>query len=281
MPSTIISSNGNCSEEEISAFKQLIYEYYAQEGRTFVWRNALNPYHILVSEIMLQQTQTYRVEDKFKQFMQAIPTLADLASIPTADLIKLWQGLGYNRRALQLKLMAERIMNEFGGSVPDTEEVLVTFKGIGPATAASICAFAFNKPTVFIETNIRAVFIHFFFHKNDSVTDKQLLPLIEKTVDKNEPRKWYYALMDYGVMLKKKYSNPSRKSAHYTRQSRFEGSDRQVRGQILKVLVDQPFVQEEQFVQMVNREADITKKILIALENEGFIKKINGFYHLC
>ncbi len=262
------------------SFKKKIYEYYSEHKRSFAWRNIDNAYYIVVSEIMLQQTQTHRVVDKFEQFIREFPNLESLANAPQDKVVANWQGLGYNRRALALKQVAERVVKEFNGIVPDDPDTLVTFKGIGPYTAASICAFAFNRPTVFIETNIRAVFIHEFFPKEKEVHDKQLMPLIEKTLDTKQPREWYYALMDYGVMLKKAHKNPSRKSAHHTRQSKFEGSDRQVRGAILKMLIADRSLSEQEFIEAIPREASKVKRIVSNLEQEGFIRYNKGYYYL-
>ena len=262
------------------SFKDQIYSYYIEHKRSFAWRETSDPYKIVVSEIMLQQTQTDRVKSKYETFIQTFPTIEDLAQAPLAAIIAAWQGLGYNRRAQALQLLAQRVMSEYGGKIPDAPEELVKFKGIGPATAASICAFAFNKPTVFIETNIRAVFIHCHFPTRTDVADAEILPLVAETVDKENPREWYYALMDYGVMLKKLHKNPSRKSAHYTTQSKFEGSDRQVRGLILKLLTQFPRLSENFFFDEVPREPEKIKSILGDLEKEGFIKHTQGMYQL-
>ncbi len=264
----------------ISEFKKKVSMFYEEHKRSFAWRNVDNPYYIVVSEIMLQQTQTHRVVDKFEQFIATFPTVEALAKAPQDSVIAVWQGLGYNRRALALKQLAERVVQEFASEIPNDPDILVTFRGIGPYTAASICAFAFNKPVVFIETNIRAVFIHEFFPKETEVHDKKLMPLIEKTLDVKQPREWYYALMDYGVMLKKAHKNPSRKSTHHTRQSKFEGSDRQVRGAILKMLVSDRSLSEQDFIAAIPREAFKVKKILLNLEQEGFIRYDEEYYYL-
>ncbi len=268
------------SEKEVTLFKNLIYGYYESNKRLFSWRNVDNAYHIVVSEIMLQQTQTDRVAKKYEEFLGVFPTIQSLAQASLDRVIATWQGLGYNRRAIALKQFAEVVVAEHGGAVPQDPEILVAFKGIGPNTAASICAFAFNKPTIFIETNIRSVYIHEFFKDETEVHDRDLMPLIEQTLDKNNPRTWYYALMDYGVMLKKTLKNPSRKSKHHAKQSRFEGSDRQVRGAILKMLVIGSTLSEEYFVETIARPAEKVKQILNDLETEGFIRYKKGHYSL-
>lgn len=228
--------------ESLKTFQEFIWDFYKQEKRDFAWRETTDPYHIVVSEIMLQQTQTSRVEQKYQEFISTFKTFQELADASFKDVLKLWVGLGYNRRAQALYGIAQKVVQEFDGVLPDNPEVLETFRGLGPATSSSIVAFAFNKPTVFIETNVRAVFLHTFFKDQDEVHDKELMPLIALTVDQENPREWYYALMDYGVMLKKKFKNPSKKSKHHIVQSTFKGSDRQIRGAVLRQLTHQDFV---------------------------------------
>ncbi len=221
-------------------FKQSIQSYYEREKRCFRWRSDICSYYVVVSEIMLQQTQTQRVEQKFDQFVAAFPHFQALAVAPLATVLALWVGLGYNRRARALHLIAQRVVADYGGILPDCAEVLKTFYGLGPATASSIVTFAFNKKTVFIETNILAVFLHVFFNVQKNVPDSLIVPLVAATVDHACPREWYYALMDYGVVIKKIYKNPSRNSRHYAKQSKFEGSDRQIRGWIIATIAHRP-----------------------------------------
>lgn len=226
----------NSIQLKVEQFKKNVWEFYTKNKRPFAWRQTWDPYQIVVSEIMLQQTQTSRVEQKFVTFLKVFPTFKALAESPFSEVLKQWVGLGYNRRALALHGIAQRVVNEFNGQLPDDVEVLKTFKGLGHATASSIVAFVFNKPTVFIETNIRAVFLYSFYKDQDEVHDKELLPFIELTACKKNSREWYYALMDYGVYLKKLHKNPSKRSKHYSVQSKFEGSDRQIRGAIVRLL---------------------------------------------
>ena len=232
----MIIQSKNISPESLKEFQAFVWDFYKQEKRLFAWRETTNPYFIVVSEIMLQQTQTSRVVEKYNLFIQTFPTFESLANASFKEVLKVWVGLGYNRRAQALQGIAQKIVNEHSGVLPSSPEILQTFKGLGPATASSIVTFAFNKPTVFIETNVRAVFLHSFFKDQDEVHDKELMPLVALTVDEINPREWYYALMDYGVYLKKTYKNPSKKSKHHTEQSAFEGSDRQIRGAVLRQL---------------------------------------------
>lgn len=262
------------TDVEVNHFRALVWQFYAQYKRSFAWRNSNNPYHIMVSEIMLQQTQTDRVITKFDQFIDAFPTVAFLAQADLRDVLGVWQGLGYNRRGKALWENAQRIMQDFSGTIPADPAVLSTFAHIGPNTAASIAAFAYNKPVIFIETNIRAVYLHSFFKHQNDIHDKQLMPLIAQTLDQTDPRQWYYALMDYGVYLKKTFANPSRASAHYAAQSKFEGSDRQIRGRIIKQLTLGSFDKQQLFVYL-GKEHERYEKIIQGLLADGLIKVTN------
>ena len=263
----------NLTSEEVRKFRNMIYRYYGKHGRNLPWRLTSDPYHILVSEIMLQQTQVQRVMGKYEQFTRKFPDFPSLARSPLRMILKEWQGLGYNRRAMALKRIAQKVMKEFRGNLPASVETLITFPGIGRATASSIAAFAFHEPTVFIETNIRRVFIHSFFHDTSNIKDVEILPLVEKTLDTSNPREWYYALMDYGVMLKKGYENPNRRSAHYQKQTPFQGSNRQVRGMILKVLTRESYISEREIMRKLQMSSEILSGNLIQLQKEGFIKR--------
>lgn len=262
------------SSDDLSSFKQMIWNHYAQHGRYFTWRHTYDPYHILVSEIMLQQTQTDRVVHKYEQFLHHFPTVEFLAQATLKDVLTQWQGLGYNRRGMYLHRLAQEIMQKYQGIIPQNPMLLEQLPGIGYATARSICAFAFNMPTVFIETNIRAVYLHNFFPQQTDIHDKQLMPFIEQTVDTTNPREWYYALMDYGVMLKKTFKNPSRKSKHHTVQSKFEGSDRQIRGAIIRMLIKKSMT-KDQLINALGGDKQRASNILHKMIRENIVKEDN------
>jgi A/G-specific adenine glycosylase len=262
----------------IREFRSIVLDHYRTRGRELIWRRTTDPYCILVSEIMLQQTRVERVAQKFPVFIAAFPDFESLAGATLADVLAVWQGMGYNRRAISLQKCAQRVIADYGGMLPADAEILATFPGIGRATASSICAFAFNQPVVFIETNIRRVFIHFFFLNCESVTDAQILPLVKQALYQKDPRTWYNALMDLGTDLKKTVPNPNRRSRHYTRQSAFEGSDRKIRGIILKILLTGPAQEIEELIQNAGGERDRVLRIIGALKKEGFLKTTgNGF----
>ena len=264
-------SRDDNSRPGILEFQQMVLSYYNNYGREMAWRATTDPYLILVSEIMLQQTQVERVKIKFPEFIEAFPDFAALAAAPLDNVLSVWQGMGYNRRAIALQKCAIRVINEYNGILPADVDLLATFPGIGRATASSIAAFAFNLPVVFIETNIRRVFIHFFFSGTDTVSDADLLPIVEKSLCKENPRVWYWALMDLGSALKKTVPNPNRRSVHYSKQSPFEGSDREIRGTIIRMLLSDPGMIEKQLLAIRIDDPARIKKILAALISEGFI----------
>ncbi len=237
------------------------------------WRDTRDPYRILVSEVMLQQTQVDRVRAKYQEFLAAFPDIAALASAPLDRVLALWQGLGYNRRAMALHRSAGVIQREHRGLVPDDPEALVALPGIGAATAAAIRAFAFDAPVAFVETNIRRVFLHEFFPGRTAVADSELLPLVAAALDRRRPREWYYALMDYGADLARRVPNPNRRSSGYTRQSRFEGSDRQARGAILRALVGGRALAAAACAKAAGVERDRAIQLLGDLEREGFLRR--------
>lgn len=258
-------------------FVSLVWGYYDKHGRELPWRRTADPYAIMVSEIMLQQTQVSRVIPKFLAFLQTFPTVYDLADAPLSEVLKAWSGLGYNRRAKYLHESAKVITQKYHGTFPQKLDDLTALPGIGVNTAGAILAYAYNIPVVFIETNIRTVYIHHFFADKSNVTDKELLPIIKKTVDAKNPREWYWALMDYGSFLKQTVGNLSRSSKHYAKQTPFEGSKRKVRGAILRSLASRN-------LELVELEAltddNRTHAILKDLVAEGLISEKDGSYQL-
>jgi A/G-specific adenine glycosylase len=254
-----------------SAFQKIVWDYYRKYGRDLPWRNTKDAYRITVSEIMLQQTQVERVIPYYERFIKKFPSFKALARAPVNQVLLGWQGLGYNRRALNLQKLAQIVAEQYKGKLPDTVEELDALPGIGKGTAGSLSAFVFNKPVAFIETNIRRVFIHHFFADKKVVHDEDILKLVEKTADKKNAREWYYALMDYGSHLRKKVENPNRKSAHYSKQSKFEGSDRQLRGELLRNLLRKKEIDVKQFAKAHHEPVARVKNILIMLREEGFL----------
>lgn len=255
--------------------------YYRRHGRhDLPWRLDTSPYAVYVSEVMLQQTQVRRVQSKFIEFTHVLPSFEALNESSQAGALKLWQGLGYNRRALWLKRGAEVVVNDFGGELPQSKQELMSLPGIGPNTAGSIAAFAFNKPEVFIETNIRRVFLHHCFADAFGVDDKLVLPLVKRSLAGKQPREWYWALMDYGSYLASQVPNPNRRSKQYGKQSRFSGSDRQIRGEMLKLLLSGAESKQSLLAKLTHLSTDSQRieAILNQLVLEGFIERTKNNY---
>ncbi|MEJ5330065.1 MAG: A/G-specific adenine glycosylase [Desulfobaccales bacterium] len=253
---------------EVANFRREIYRHYALHGRRLPWRETRDPYAIWVSEIMLQQTPVARVLPRYPVFLAAFPDFAALHRAPLSRVLAVWQGLGYPRRALALKETAGRVLIDHGGRLPQEPEELQQLPGIGPATAGAVCAFAFEVPVAFIETNIRRVFRHFFFSREAEVPDRELLPLVARTLDRRRVREWYYALMDYGVWLKKQGvagNGPAKRQAPYG------GSDRQVRGEILRALLATPGLTPEELAAALGRDLLRVRRLLTELGAEGFL----------
>jgi len=268
------------SEKAIGKFRAAILNHYSEHGRVLPWRSTDNPYYIFVSEFMLQQTQVERVLKKYGPFIEAFPDFLTLHNARLQRVLSVWQGLGYNRRCLYMKMCASLIQQRYNGWLPDSVETLIQLPGIGRSTASALVTFSYNKPTVFLETNIRTVFLHFFFPEKQKVSDSAILPLIERTLDVQNPRTWYYALMDYGTMLKSSMRNLNKRSTTYRKQSPFEGSKRQVRGKVLKILIAEPHLSAYEIALRVNNDPSKVRKILFELGTEGFIRKNGKMYRI-
>lgn len=254
-------------------FVKTVWQYYDRHGRQhLLWRKTRNPYRILVSEIMLQQTQVDRVLPKYQAFLKQFPTIHSLAEAPLGEVLRAWQGLGYNRRARMLHECAKEVVTRYGGRFPKTHAELVALPGIGHYTAGAVLAFAYGIPVAIVETNIRSVFIHHFFGDDTDVSDNNIVELVERTMDPERIREWYYALMDYGAYIKKAHGNPNSRSRHYARQSAFKGSDRQIRGAILRLLAEKDASRKDLHAQLPF-EMDRIDAQLEKLEREGMIQK--------
>ncbi len=266
--------------EQIADFQNTVWDYYQQHSRDLPWRTTgvdgtYDPYKIMLSEIMLQQTQVNRVIEKYNQFLKVFPDISSLAAANLGAVLTLWSGLGYNRRAKYLHESAKAVMQ--AGSFPVTLEALKALPGVGHNTAAAILVYAYNQPIPFIETNIRTVYIHHFFEDQSEVSDKELLPVVSASIDRQNPREFFWALMDYGTHLKQTEGNVSRRSAHYSRQSAFTGSLRQVRGRVLKLLAVQPVSRDQLLMQISDTRIS---EVLQALSQEGLITEEDGMFTL-
>lgn len=276
------------SAADMAAFVSDVREQGRALYRDLPWRNTRDPYEIWISEVMLQQTQVARVLTRWERFLSRFPTVDALAAASPGDVVEEWQGMGYNRRALALKRAADICAARYGGAMPEGVEELVKLPGIGEATAAGITAFSRDVPCIYIETNVRAVFIHRFFPDEERVTDRQLRPLVEAACPTEDVRGWYYALLDVGAHLKRTQVNPSRRAAAYTRQSAFEGSRRQKRSWLLREVMASPGIESEELMARLNRiereagrdgvDRATFDSIMGDLEREGFfVRSASGW----
>ncbi len=263
---------------DVNDFQEIIWQKGDELFRPMPWREDTRPYYVLVSEIMLQQTQVDRVIPKFEAFIQRFPSIEDLAEAPLADVLTLWSGLGYNRRAKFLHEAAKMVVGVFEGEFPSEVSELVRLPGVGVNTAGAIMAYSFNKPVVYIETNVRTVYFYHFFQGQGEISDKQLKEIAETTIDREHPRQWYWALMDYGSYLKRQGAGLNDVSRHYKKQSQLKGSIREIRGQILKALTseDKTSAQLQELVEVDERFAPA----LEGLMKDGLISQTNGSLHL-
>jgi len=263
---------------DILEFQETVWEKGRELFRDMPWREDTRPYYVMVSEIMLQQTQVDRVIPKFNAFIERFPTVEILAKASLGEVLQMWSGLGYNRRAKFLHEAAIKIMGEYSGTFPDTPQGLISLPGIGVNTAGAILAYSFNTPSIFIETNIRTVYFYNFFLEHEEVSDTELRAVVEATIDTEHPREWYWAMMDYGSYLKRQGIGQNNKSRHYKKQSPLKGSVREVRGQILKLLTTADFDELELRTELVADER--FEPALMSLEKEGLISKTNQTFHL-
>lgn len=259
-------------------FRGRVWTHYREAGRhSLPWRLTRDPYAVLVSEVMLQQTQVPRVVPKYEEFLAEFPTVDALAAAPLEAVLRAWQGLGYNRRALWLKRAAEVLSERYRGQVPCDRAALEKLPGVGATTASGVLAFAFGLPAPYLETNVRAAYLHEFFPDAESVPDSAIMPLVEMTIDEDDPREWFYALLDYGYWLKRAYPNPSRRSAHHARQSPFEGSRRQKRARLLRAVLERPERSTDEITAALEScTAGEVVSLLEELEAEGFVVREGG-----
>jgi A/G-specific adenine glycosylase len=271
--------------QSVSSFRKKVLSYHSRYGRhTLPWRKTTDPYKILVSEIMLQQTQVERVIPKYKAFIKKFPNVQSLANASLGDVLTLWVGLGYNRRAKYLYEAARSIYVQHGGVFPKTVAELQSLPGVGAYTAGAVAAFAYSTPVAMLETNIRTVLLHHYYDSAGprTISDTELLLLTKRVLPKQHIRTWYYALMDYGVYIKKTYGSNNHQSKHYTKQSIFNGSDRQVRGSIIRVLSNTRIPLS---LVLLKKQCDYSavsqlNAQLTALHTEGLIEKQGTKYRL-
>lgn len=259
----------------MNEFKEVVWSYYHKNARVMPWRDDPSFYHVLVSEIMLQQTQVARVLVKYAEFLEQFPRIADLAAAPLAQVLTVWQGLGYNRRARFLHQAAKHIVET---GQPNNLAGLMALPGVGHNTAAAIMNYAYEVPVPYVETNIRTVYFYHFFPNQVEVSDKQILALVEQTLDAEHPREWFWALMDYGAYLKSHGLGCIKTSKHYVKQAPLKGSVREVRGAIIRALAQQHYSLAQ--LKQVTPVDERFSKALSGLVRDGLVTKTGAYYHL-
>lgn len=260
------------------AFREIVWGEGRARYRDMPWRDDTRPYYVFVSELMLQQTQVDRVIPKFTAFIAAFPTEHALAQASLADVLRLWQGLGYNRRAKYLHDAAKMIDAEFHGVFPTEKSDLLRLPGVGPNTAGAILNYAYNTAEAFIETNVRTVYFHHFYPDGDVVSDKDLLALVARTIDRHHPREFYWALMDYGSWLKRQGVGRLAQSRHYKKQSPLKGSVREIRGQVVRELAKHSLRDAQlRSVVTIDERYDVA---LQGLLRDGLVMYSDEMYHL-
>lgn len=250
----------------------MIFSWWKDNLRDLPWRRTRNPYHILVSEVMLQQTQVSRVLPKYTEFLAAFPDVYSLAAARPAEVLTLWRGLGYNRRALYLQKAAKVIVADYTGVFPDSETALIKLPGLGLYTARAIMVFAFEKNVAMVDTNIRQIITHYLF---GGLPQKE--KLIQETADKLVPPgrawEWHQALMDFGALAMAK----EKKTMHIVKkQAPFKDSDRYYRGRIIDVLrvgsaKELPLVAD--FVREYGKTPAFFHRIIDGLMKDGLLVK--------
>jgi A/G-specific adenine glycosylase len=268
------------SSKEVKEFQKIVLKYWKENGRhSLPWRKTKDPYKILVSEVMLQQTQVDRVVPYYKNFLKKFPTVQKLSKSDLVDVFKVWSGLGYNRRAKYLRDAAVVVIQKHNGKFPKSYEKLRELPGVGDYTARALRVFAFNEPDILFETNIRTAFTHHFFSDAKQIRDAELLPLLLEASDGQNPREWHWALMDYGAHLKRSGVRLNQKSVHYTKQTPFEGSLRQMRGRLLRRLMDGP-ITKASFKKIDSKNAYHISMALQGMEREGLVIKEKDIWRI-
>ena len=261
----------------IVQFRKVVWAYYKKHGRcTLPWRKTRDPYKILVSEVMLQQTQVERVIPFYTKFIKKFPTAKKLATVALSDVLKSWQGLGYNRRAKMLQGAAK----EMAARKINTVLELETLPGVGAYTAHAVATFAWNEDVIFVETNIRTAVIQHFFSDKKEVKDFEIEEILEDALPRGKAREWYSALMDYGASLKRSGISHNARSTTYAKQSAFSGSLREARGAILRELAHSG-APPARLINLlgVERRAQM-RTALRALFAERLVKKVEQNYAL-
>lgn len=265
----------NLDQSTISSFQQKILQYYQKNKRDLPWRHTTDPYSILLSELMLQQTQVSRVIEYYTKWLHTWPTIQHLSKANRKDVLQAWIGLGYNTRGINLHKASQIIVEHYNGDVIAAMDDYKKIPGVGKYTSQAVKIFSTNADIITVDTNIRRIFIHEFNLPQD-ISDSKLWSIAQYCLPKGKSRQWHNALMDYGATyLTSKKTGISPK----TTQSTFEGSDRQIRAQILRDLLTKPLTLQD-LTNQYNHSSDRLLKILEKMKKQEIIKQENKTYYL-
>ncbi|MDY6769142.1 MAG: A/G-specific adenine glycosylase [Candidatus Nanohaloarchaea archaeon] len=277
---------------DVEQLQDELLDWYQENKRDLPWRRTDDPYEVLVAEIMLQQTQVSRVVPKWEAFLDRFPTVEELADAPLGDVLELWDGLGYNNRAKYLKQAAEQVVDEFGGEFPRDPEQLEELQGVGEYTANAVASFAFNNGGPVFDTNVRRLLYRF----HGAAGDDELKAFHEQIFPEGESRVWNNAVMELGAEVcvdgtprcrecpwrqdctafrKKNFETPDIQS-----QSSFEGSWRQYRAKVLKLLMDAALDRDAIEEELALPDEYDLDELLAELQEEGMIEETGGEYRL-
>lgn len=266
------------SKKQITSFRQKIFLWWPPHRRDLPWRHTRDPYRIMVSEVMLQQTQVLRVIDKYNEFIEAFPTVKDLAQASPAQILRIWKGMGYNRRALYLRSSAQIICDQYNGQIPNNYELLTRLPGLGTYTARAIMVFAYGQEVPLVDTNIRQIITHFFFSnqaqglalmgRKGRALEKDIEDIARQLIPPGKSWEWHQALMDYGAIAMTNIQIPI---TNKKKQKPFKDSNRYYRGRIVDRLREGE-AQEKEFLEECASAYGKSKKFLVGIL-DGLIKE--------
>lgn len=265
------------SQQRISSFQKYIVRWWKTHRRDLPWRHTHDPYKICVSEVMLQQTQVSRVRSKYKEFLLHFPSVLALAHASSSDVLQVWKGMGYNRRALYLQRTARIIVKEYHNHFPISEHLLIKLPGVGIYTARAILVFAYKKDIAMVDTNIRRIITHFFFH-DERQKESVIQEMADRLVPQGRSWEWHQALMDYGALAMPKTKIDKRRT-----NKPFRESNRFYRGRIVDRLREGEIQEDVLIIQFMNtykKERDFIRNIITGLLRDGLVKRSGDIIHL-
>ena len=257
------------TQARIRKFQTMILTWWKTHRRDLPWRKTHDPYKILVSEIMLQQTQVSRGLPKYIEFLEVFPTVEKLAGAKTSSVLRIWKGMGYNRRALYLQNTAKKVVLDYNGIFPNTEQQLTTLSGVGKYTARAIMVFAFAIDIAVVDTNIRQIITHFFFDDAPQ-PEKSIQEVADQLMPKGKAWEWHQALMDYGAIALERNEKRSIKK----KSKPFKETNRYFRGRLLDLVYEKQWKEADLMSEMVKKfgkDKEFMEEIINGMSKDGLI----------